>query len=123
MAHKNKILVIEDDEAVLRPLELALRAEGFDVKIAKDGEEGIALFYDAPPGLVLLDLVLPKVNGFEVLEKIRLDAALHKIPIIILSNLAREGEVKKGLAGGAEEYIIKTNFSLEGLVERIKGYF
>jgi DNA-binding response OmpR family regulator len=123
MAQKKKILVVEDDEAVLKPLALALRAEGFDVKIAEDGEKGIAAFYESLPDLILLDLILPKINGFEVLKKIRIDAALHKIPIIILSNLAREGEIKKGLAEGAEEYIVKTNFSLQHLLEKVRGHF
>ena len=89
MMNKKKILLIEDDEMILKPLELALRAEGFAVEVAKDGEKGIALFYDTPPDLVLLDLILPKVSGFDVLEKIRIDAVSRKIPIIILSNLAR----------------------------------
>jgi len=120
---KKHILVIEDDEVVVKPLQLALREEGFQVEIAKNGEEGITMFYKAMPNLVLLDLVLPKTNGFEVLEKIRLDAALHEIPIVILSNLAREGEIKRGLAGGATRYIVKTNFSLDNLIGIIKNYF
>lgn len=123
MTDKKKILLIEDDEMILKPLELALQDEEFAVEIAKNGEEGIAAFYDSPPDLVLLDLVLPKVSGFEVLEKIRIDAAAYKIPIVILSNLAREGEIKRGLAGGAKEYLVKTNFSLSHIVNKIKTYF
>ena len=119
---KKKILLIEDEEFIIRPLEIILKKEDFDLVIAKDGEDGLLKIKNEKPDLVLLDIVLPKMNGFEVLEKFKKERDLKDIPVIILSNLAREGEVERGLSLGAKDYFVKTNFSLFNLIRKIKNY-
>ena len=119
---KKKILLIEDEEFIIRPLEIILKKEDFDLVIAKDGEDGLLKIKNEKPDLVLLDIVLPKMNGFEVLEKFKKERDLKDIPVIILSNLAREGEVERGLSLGAKDYFVKTNFSLFDLIRKIKNY-
>ena len=119
---KKKILLIEDEEFIIRPLEIILKKEDFDLVIAKDGEDGLLKIKNEKPDLVLLDIILPKMNGFEVLEKFKKERDLKDIPVIILSNLAREGEVERGLSLGAKDYFVKTNFSLFNLIRKIKNY-
>ncbi len=116
----SKILLIEDEDFLIKPLEFAFRKEGVECMIAKDGEEGLARVKKDSPDLVLLDLLLPKMNGFEVLKEIKADPATRDIPVLILSNLAREGEMERGLAGGAAGYIVKTNFSMASLIGKVK---
>lgn len=117
-----KILLIEDDEFVIKPLKIVLKQEGFSLSVAGDGETAVEKLRNEQPDLILLDIVLPKMSGFDVLKEIRSDPKTKNIPVIILSNLAREGEVKRGLTEGANDYIIKTNFSLLNLVKKIKSY-
>lgn len=117
-----RILLIEDDEFIVKPLKIALKKEGFSLSIAGNGESALEKLQSEQPDLILLDIILPKINGFEVLKKIRSDPKIKDTPVIILSNLAREGEVKTGLDEGANDYIIKTNLSLRNLVKKIKDY-
>lgn len=117
-----KILLIEDDEFIVKPLAMALKQEGFDLSVAGDGEAALEKLKNEQPDLILLDLVLPKINGFDVLKEIRANSETKNIPVIILSNLARESEIKRGLAEGANDYLIKTNFSLMNLTKKIKSY-
>ena len=119
---KKKILLIEDDEFIIKPLAIVLKQEGFELSIAGDGEAALEKLKNEQPDLILLDIVLPKMNGFDVLKEIRSDPKTKNIPVVILSNLAREGEVKMGLAEGANDYIIKTNLSLSNLIKKVKTY-
>ncbi|MBI4992260.1 MAG: response regulator [Candidatus Harrisonbacteria bacterium] len=120
---KKYILIIEDDLAIIKPLEIILSKRGFLLKIARDGEGAIQILEEKDfPDLILLDIILPKMNGFEVLENIKKNPKTKKIPVIILSNLARDGEIERGLAAGAADYFVKTNFSIYDLVEKIKNY-
>ncbi len=115
-----KILLIEDENFLIKPLKLAFKGAGIELLIAKDGEAGLAIVQKDLPDAVLLDLLLPKMNGFDVLKEIKNNPATKHIPVIILSNLAREGEVKRGLAAGAREYMVKTNFSIASLLEKVR---
>ena len=117
---KKKILLIEDENFLIKPLEFAFRREGMDLIIARDGEEGLVKVKGDLPDLVLLDLILPKMNGFEVLKEIKTDPSTRNIPVLILSNLAREGEMKRGFESGAIGYIVKTNFSISSLIEKVR---
>ncbi len=122
MKARKKILIVEDDKAVIKPLAAVLRKKKLELLIAADGEAGLEMAQKEAPDLILLDIILPKMNGFEVLEKIRLNRKTKRIPVIILSNLAREGEIEKGISLGADEYFVKTNFSLAKLMGLVEGY-
>ncbi len=117
-----KILVIEDDK-FLRDLIIAkLKEEDFDVIFAIDGEAGLKEARESKPDLILLDLILPTLNGYEVLKQIKEDPSvdIKSTPVIILSNLGQREDVKKGLDLGAIDFLIKANFTLSEIVEKVK---
>jgi len=116
-----KILIIEDDKFLRELITQKLLKEEFEVSEAVDGEEGIKKVKEEKPDLVLLDLILPGIDGFEVLFKMREDAVLSTIPVIILSNLGQREEVEKGLKLGAIDYLIKAHFTLGEIIEKIKN--
>lgn len=111
------ILVVEDDRFLVKAIEAKLSSSGFEVGIARDGEEAIAFLKKRTPNLMLLDLIMPKKNGFEVLEDMNNSATWKKIPVIILSNLGQESDQQKGMELGAIDYIVKTKFSLQQIVD------
>jgi DNA-binding response OmpR family regulator len=114
----SRILIVEDDPSIRLGLQRSLSYEGFAVDIAKDGEEGLQKAFDAKPDLIVLDLMLPKVNGFEVCKTVRrYDPA---IPIVILSAKGDEGDKVLGLDLGADDYVTKP-FSVRELVARVKS--
>jgi two-component system response regulator VicR len=117
-----KILVAEDDKFLVNVLLSKLSKEGFEVIHAFDGEEALAKVCEKKPDLVLLDLVIPVKDGFEVLKEIKADEALKDIPVIILSNLGQDEDIKRGQELGAEDYLVKTNLSLGEVVEKIKQH-
>lgn len=121
METKKTILVIEDDKFLRELISRKLIGEGFDVLEAVDGEEGIKKIKEGKPDLVLLDLILPSIDGFEVLTRVRDDPAVSSIPIIILSNLGQREEVEKGLKLGAIDYLIKAHFTPGEIIEKIKN--
>jgi DNA-binding response OmpR family regulator len=114
------ILVIEDDKFLRELISKKLIKEGYSVSEAIDGEEGLKKIKGEKPDLVLLDLILPGIDGFEVLSKVKEDTALPPIPIIILSNLGQKEDVEKGLKLGAVDYLIKAHFTPGEIVEKIK---
>jgi len=116
-----KILIIEDDKFLRELISQKLTKEGFDVSEAVDGEEGLRKVKEEKPELVLLDLILPGMDGFEVLTEMREDPVLSTIPVIILSNLGQKEEVDKGLKLGAVDYLIKAHFTLGEIIEKMKN--
>ena len=116
-----KILVIEDDKFLRELITRKLSDDGFVTVEAMDGEEGIKKVKEEKPDLVLLDLILPSIDGFEVLSQIKKDENLKSIPIIILSNLGQKEEVEKGLKMGAVDYLIKAHFTPGEIIEKIKN--
>lgn len=118
---KGKILIIEDDKFLLKLYSDKLRRDGFEVSGSLNGEEGLSKIIDEKPDLVLLDIVLPKKNGFEILSELKLDRRTKSIPVIILSNLGQESDVKVGLELGAFAYLVKSDFSVNQLPEIVKG--
>ena len=117
---KTKVLIIEDDQRINKVYMAKLRVEEITTITALDGEEGLRKVYSEKPDLILLDLMLPKKSGFEILKEIKLDPEVKDIPVIILSNLAQEKEIKAGLDLGAEDYLVKTNYSIQQVMEKIK---
>ena len=115
------ILVVEDDKFLRELISRKLTGEDFDVLEAVDGEEGIKKIKEGKPDLVLLDLILPGIDGFEFLAKAREDPETSSIPIIILSNLGQREEVDKGLKLGAVDYLIKAHFTPGEIIEKIKN--
>lgn len=117
-----KILIIEDDKFLRDLLFKKLTKENFSVVIAVDGEEGIKKVQEENADLVLLDLILPRINGFEVLKKAKESPATSEIPVIVISNLGQEEDVKRAIELGAKDYLIKAHFTLDEIVEKIKKY-
>jgi len=114
-----KILVVDDELDVQSILSFRLEINGYSVIVASDGEEGLEKIKNENPDLVLLDLMLPKMNGFEICRMVKFDDRLKGLPIIILSALDKEEDKKKALDSGADAYFLKP-FDLEGLLTKIK---
>ena len=115
-----KILVIEDDKFLRELISQKLLKEGYDILEAIDGEKGIESAKTEKPDLILLDLILPGIDGFEVLARIKSDPEASKIPIIILSNLGQKDDIEKGLNMGAVDYLIKAHFTPAEIIEKIR---
>jgi len=116
-----KILVVEDDKFLRELITQKLAREGYDVKEAVDGEEGVVKTKEEKPDIVLLDLILPGIDGFEVLAKIKEDPELENIPVVILSNLGQRDDVERGLKLGAVDFLIKAHFTPSEIVEKVEG--
>lgn len=119
---KEKILIIEDDKFLLKLYSDKLQREGFEVLGSLTGEEGLNKILTEKPDLLILDLILPGKNGFEVLSEIKLNPKTKDMPIIILTNLGQESDIKKGLELGAAAYLVKTEFSVNRLAELVKEH-
>jgi len=117
---KALIFLVEDDRFLRELLIRKLETEGFNTSVSVDGEEALKKIKDESPQLVLLDLVLPGIDGFEVLKRIKQDVQLSKIPVVILSNLGQKEEVEKGISLGAEDYLIKAHFTPDEVVKKVK---
>ena len=115
-----KILFIEDEAAAQKALGDVLRREGYEVFSALDGQVGLQLARTKKPDLILLDLILPKMDGFEVLGSLKKEPATKEIPIIILTNLERMEDVEKALELGAKTYLTKANYSVDEVVEKVR---
>ncbi len=115
-----KILFIEDESALQKTFGEILNQEGYEMISALDGEIGLRLAKDKKPDLILLDLVLPKIHGFEVLKQLKTDKETKDIPVIVLTNLEGIGDVDKALGLGATTYLVKAQYGLEEIVEKIK---
>jgi CheY-like chemotaxis protein len=115
-----RILLVEDDRFLRKAAEATLRRNGFVVRTAVDGEEALQRIQEEAPGLVLLDLIMPKLQGFEVLRILKQDPATRQIPVVVLSNLGQESDVQQALQGGAIAYLIKANLSLQDLVTHVQ---
>jgi len=116
-----KILIIEDDKFLRELIVKKLVKEGYEISEAVDGEEGIKKVKEEKPDLVLLDLILPGIDGFEVLSRTKEDPALSQIPVIILSNLGQKEDVERGLGLGAIDYLIKAHFTPGEIIEKIRA--
>ncbi|HEY5220772.1 MAG TPA: response regulator [Candidatus Paceibacterota bacterium] len=115
-----KIMIVEDDHFLSSLMKARLEKEGFEVVQAFDGEEAIEMLRKVIPSLVILDLIMPKVTGFEVLQMLSITPQLDKIPVVIVSNLAQDSDIEKARQLGAREYFIKVKVSIDDLVGKIK---
>ncbi|BFT95059.1 MAG: hypothetical protein MNSN_02590 [Minisyncoccus archaeiphilus] len=117
-----KILLIEDDKFLRELMSRKLLALGYDVVVGMDGEEGLQKIKDEKPDLVLLDLILPQMNGFEVLERAKNDPETVTIPVIILSNLGQGEDIERGLKLGAKDFLVKAHFTPQEIVAKLDNY-
>ena len=120
MVKKKLILLVEDDEFLAELYATKLNLEDFEVALATDGEKGLKIIKEKKPDLVLLDIILPKLDGFEILKIMKADKKLKTIPVILLTNLSQKDEVKRGLSLGADDYLIKAHFMPSEVVKKIK---
>lgn len=115
-----KILIVEDDKFLLKAYKIKFERAGFDIKTAVDGAMGLAMAEKDHPALIILDLMVPMMNGFEFLKKIKEDDRLKGIPVVVLSNLSQEIDKERAMKLGAKDYLIKANYRLEEIVEKVK---
>jgi DNA-binding response OmpR family regulator len=115
-----RILIVDDEPNILISVEFLMKRQGYEVAIARDGEEGLAAIREQHPDLVVLDVMMPKRDGFEVCTEVRADPSLSDVRILMLTAKGREAEIKKGLALGADAYIPKP-FSTHELVAKVNA--
>ena len=120
MAGKKKILIVEDDRPLSKVLSIKLKNSGYEVTNAYNGEEAVEILANDKYDLALLDMVMPKMDGFEVLKKIK-DRGI-KTPIVVTSNLGQEVDINEAKKLGAVDYLVKSNTPLAGIIEHIKMY-
>jgi DNA-binding response OmpR family regulator len=118
----NHILIVEDEDFLIRVLNDNLAAEGYTVDIAKDGGEAVEKIGKKKPNLVLLDLLMPKKDGFYVLEEIRKNPEWKLIPVIVLSNLGEDTSIKRAMEMGADDYFVKSQHPIQEVIEKVKDY-
>lgn len=119
--NKKKILIIEDDEILSKTLREFLSADGFEVAVASNGETGIKMAKEKNPDLIVLDIILPKKDGYEVIKELKKESSAAKnIPIILLTNLGSFADVEKALKLGATTYLTKADYSMEEIAKKIK---
>lgn len=119
MYSMKKILFVEDESALQKSIGDILSKEGYKIVKAMDGEEGLRLAKEEMPDLMILDIILPKLDGLQVLEKVKKDDGTKDIPVIILTNLEGTESVQKALELGATTYLIKSNYTLEEIVRKV----
>jgi len=117
-----KILIAEDEDVLLRVLQEKLENENFKVDVALDGESALSMIKRVKPDMILLDLVLPKVAGLDVLYFLKEDSELKNIPVIVLSNLSDSEDINKALGMGAVDYLIKTQHPINEVIEKVNKY-
>lgn len=115
-----KILIIEDEEILSNLLDKKLKEMGYETSLAFDGEAGVKKIKEEKPDLVLLDIIMPKKGGFEVLEEMQKDDEMKKVPVIIISNSGQPVEISRALDLGVKDYLIKTQFDPNEVIEKVK---
>jgi DNA-binding response OmpR family regulator len=117
---EKRILIVEDEKILSDLLERKLQEKGYETSLAANGEEGLAKMREEKIDLVLLDIVMPKMDGFEVLEEMRKDRELKRIPVIIISNSGQPVEISRAIELGVKDYLIKTQFDPEEVIEKVQ---
>lgn len=118
----NHVLIVEDEDFLVRALKDNLVSDGYSVSVATDGEMVFDELTKKKPSLILLDLLLPKKNGFEVLKDVRANPEWQLIPVIILSNLGEDSEIKRALDLGANDYFVKSQHPIQEVMEKVREY-
>ena len=118
----NNILIVEDEDFLIMALKDNLVAEGYTVDIARNGDEALKKIQKKKPSLVLLDILMPQKDGFYVLEEIKKNPERQLIPVIVLSNLGEDKVIKRALDMGADDYLVKSQHSIQEVIEKVKDY-
>lgn len=118
---RTRLLLVEDDRFLRKAAEVMLRRNGFEVLTAQDGEEGLGVARSERPALILLDLIMPRMQGFQVIEHLKQDPETAGIPVIVMSNLGQESDVQRAMDAGAVAYVVKSNVALNDLADRVRG--
>jgi len=114
-----KILLVEDEEIMIGLLQRKLTQEGYEISVARDGEEGLKTMKEIKPDLILLDIIMPKMGGFEVMEEMAKDEELKKIPVIVISNSGQPVELDRAQKLGAKDWLIKTELDPQEVVDKV----
>lgn len=114
-----KILLVEDEELMIDLLQKKLEKEGYEVYVARDGEEGLKEMKNLRPDLILLDIIMPKMGGFEVMEEMQKDEQLKEIPVIVISNSGQPVELDRAKKLGARDWLIKTEFDPQEVIDKV----
>jgi len=123
MGIKGKVLLIEDEKMLSTMYATKFGKEGYDLVQAFDGEEGLAKAKSETPAVILLDIIMPKLDGFAVLKALKSDSTLKSVPVILLTNLGQDEDIKKGKELGAVDYFIKANHTPAEVVDKVKSLF
>ena len=114
-----KILLVEDEEIMIGLLQRKLTQEGYEISVARDGEEGLKTMKEIKPDLILLDIIMPKMGGFEVMEEMAKDEGIKDIPVIVISNSGQPVELDRAQKLGAKDWLIKTEFDPQEVVDKV----
>lgn len=114
-----KILIVEDEEIMIDLLQRKLTREGYEVSVTRDGDEGLKAMREVKPDLILLDIIMPRMGGFEVMEEMSRDPELRQIPIIVVSNSGQPVELDNAQKLGAKDWLIKTEFDPQEVIEKV----
>jgi two-component system, OmpR family, alkaline phosphatase synthesis response regulator PhoP len=117
---KIKIVLAEDEEMISMAYEVGLSHHGYEIIVARDGEQALRAVRHERPSLLLLDVIMPRKNGFEVLKEIKEDSELKDLDVIMLTNLSQSNDAEKALTLGAEDYLIKSDLSMQQLIKHIE---
>ncbi|QQG45980.1 MAG: response regulator [Candidatus Niyogibacteria bacterium] len=117
---KQKIAILEDDPILVKSLSQTLIAAGYEIFSSLDGETGLEIIKKQKPDLVLLDIILPRKSGFEVMENLALDPELRRIPVMVLTNLESSQDINRMTELGVKSFLVKTNYSLDEVAAKIK---
>lgn len=117
-----KILIVEDDEFLRSLAAKRLEQDDYDVDVAVDGDEAVKYLEKTAPDLILLDLLLPEIDGFGVLEKMQKIDAVKDVPVVVFSNLGDKEDIERAKKLGAKDYLVKANFTLDDVIQKINSY-
>ena len=122
MRNVKKILVVEDDLFLTNIYRSKLGEAGFSVEAASDGHAALSKLEEYSPDVILLDIVMPKMNGFELIKRIKADSRWHNVPILVITNLAEQADEQKARELGATDFVIKTGTPIETIVEKVQNF-
>ena len=120
--HKKKILIIEDDEHISRVYEMRFLKDGYNTVLVANGEQAVEKVTSEKPNLIILDLMVPRKDGFAILEEIKKNPSTASIPVLVLSNLGGKDDQKRALGLGANDYMVKVENSMQEVIERAKKF-
>ncbi|OGF28800.1 hypothetical protein A2477_04405 [Candidatus Falkowbacteria bacterium RIFOXYC2_FULL_47_12] len=120
--NKSSILIVEDDQTIATMYSVSLQNEGYTVSVAENGEQGLILARETHPGVILLDIIMPKMDGFSMLKELKNDEATKEIPVVLLTNLGQDEDKERGEQLGASDYLVKTDYTPRQVSEKIKTY-